>query len=346
MAEIIPVNALRPGMVINQVTAQNGPVKIRKSGLVSSNEMIQGLAEMGVLEVEIDPAQTVEIEQSEIPRSTTQKLLDRETPSASGFDHQLSEQFNRSLFLPSVQELPSSFGVYLRQGVTLLTVVLGGFGIGWTAANADRWLDAFQPGSGQTVAAATENSPAQQSLQTSTSVPTEEQNTPQQQPEVQQPIELDVAMSAQPAPQGTVEVDEPEPLVLGYNPEEVELDDLEPEPQPTEGLSPELLKRFEEAVAELDSEPDADYTPEPTNAPNVPMVHELPAWVLTELPSMAFSAHMYASNVNERWIRVNGRRVEEGQDIEAGLTLLSIEPQHVVLTYKGQTFSMAALTDW
>ena len=52
---------LQPGMVIVQITKQNGPVKIRKSGLVSSDAMVQGLSEMGVQELEIDPEQTVEV---------------------------------------------------------------------------------------------------------------------------------------------------------------------------------------------------------------------------------------------------------------------------------------------
>ena len=62
MSELMKIAELKPGMVIVRITEQNGPVKIRKSGLVTSDAMVTGLAEMGVLEVEVDPAQTVEIE--------------------------------------------------------------------------------------------------------------------------------------------------------------------------------------------------------------------------------------------------------------------------------------------
>ena len=55
MSNIVAIENLVPGMVIVQITKQNGPVKIRKSGLVTSDAMVQGLSEMGVQEVEIDP---------------------------------------------------------------------------------------------------------------------------------------------------------------------------------------------------------------------------------------------------------------------------------------------------
>ena len=61
MNQIIPIEQAMPGMMIVQVTVQNGPVKIKKSGLITSDAMIQGLIEMGVQEIEYDPEQTVEI---------------------------------------------------------------------------------------------------------------------------------------------------------------------------------------------------------------------------------------------------------------------------------------------
>ena len=364
MAEKVAVDALQPGMVILRVTAQNGPVKIRKSGLVSSTDMIRGLAEMGVLEVEIDPAQTVELEPDAATapaaavsqtagKSLTRQLLGREAQSTSGFDHQLSEQFNRSLFLPSVQELPGTFQVHLKKAMTMMIVVIGGFGIGWTTANADKWLTTYQEH-----AALSEASQAPVKV-AEKAVPDAPENTEQvddvaqqsaeqtaTQPSAQSPIEV-AMVSQDTASQSNVE--EPEPLVLGYQPEAAEQvpgEDSIEQVQDADGLSPELVARFRDAIAELDNEPERDYTPTPTNKPDVPMVHELPAWILTDLPSMAFSAHMYASDPAERWIRVNGIRVEEGGLVDEGLRLVSIEPQHVVMNFKGETFSMAALTDW
>ena len=78
----------------------------------------------------------------------------------------------------------------------------------------------------------------------------------------------------------------------------------------------------------------------------MPRIDQLPAWVMTRLPSMAFSAHMYASVESDRWVRVNGTRMVEGDKIDGLIEIVRIEPQHVILNFSGQTFSMAALTDW
>jgi general secretion pathway protein B len=55
---------------------------------------------------------------------------------------------------------------------------------------------------------------------------------------------------------------------------------------------------------------------------------------------------MYASIDSERWVRVNGTRMVEGDKIDEIIEIVRIEPQHVILNYSGQIFSMAALTDW
>jgi general secretion pathway protein B len=36
----------------------------------------------------------------------------------------------------------------------------------------------------------------------------------------------------------------------------------------------------------------------------------------------------------------------EGDKIDGMIEIIRIEPQHVILNYSGQTFSMSALTDW
>ena len=48
----LDIQDLLPGMVIIRVVKQNGPIKIKKSGLVTSLDMVQGLIEMGIQQVE------------------------------------------------------------------------------------------------------------------------------------------------------------------------------------------------------------------------------------------------------------------------------------------------------
>jgi general secretion pathway protein B len=133
--------------------------------------------------------------------------------------------------------------------------------------------------------------------------------------------------------------------------------------EPAVQVSPDLLKRFQKAISEVEFEPAPDSAAQEPNAgysndrdassnegassnQQVARIDQLPAWVMTRLPSMSFSAHMYASEESERWVRVNGTRMMEGDLIDSEVEIVRIEAQHVILSYSGQEFSMAALTDW
>ena len=147
MSNIVAIENLQPGMVIVQITKQNGPVKIRKSGLVSSDAMVQGLSEMGVQELEIDPEQTVEVAPptptSTHHRTQTQALLRGQHDTSARFDKSLNDQFNRSLFLPTVEGLPSSFSLYAKQAFVFAVVIMGGLALGFTAATKNNWWPAL-----------------------------------------------------------------------------------------------------------------------------------------------------------------------------------------------------------
>ena len=159
---------------------------------------------------------------------------------------------------------------------------------------------------------------------------------------------------------------------------------IKPEP-----VSPELLKRFEKVIQQMDREeryaskdskteqaqqnadssrPIVDLSKFPIlneqgeilsgqsqsavqvsrekSVADVPRIDQLPEWVKGELPSMAFSAHMYASLPSERWVRVNGQNKREGELIDNKVSIVQISAQHVILNYAGHEFSMLAMTDW
>ena len=103
MLRQLDIHDLKPGMVIVRITEQNGPVRIKKSGLVTSQDMVQGLIEMGIQQVEIDPDQTVELNAEvtvlNIKKSATLRMLESNKVTHTQIDDGLSEQFHRSLFL-------------------------------------------------------------------------------------------------------------------------------------------------------------------------------------------------------------------------------------------------------
>lgn len=386
MLKVIAVDELTPGMMITQVVEQHGPVKIRKVGFVRSQDMITGLSEMGVVKVEIDPSQTIEVEVEEAPTSMTQKLLQGEYDHASEVDSNLSDQFNRSLFLPSVNELPSMWQIYMKQAGVVLGVVALGFSLGLAGVLIPAWMAADEPNpvvqvdntaptSGPTTPPADTavTQVADTNPQTSTntelaSVADEARTGETQSAEI---LTTDTSSDAtQPSAQDTIPDDA---LVLGAVPdtavsdtavsdtavsntveqaaapaeEEGELLTQSPDDADASNVSPELLARINQALEQIESEP-AFEEPEArvTVRDDIPRVDELPARLLTQLPTMEFSAHMYASLRANRWVRVNGQQLFEGEWIDNRVQLVNIEPQRVVLSYQGELFTMAALTDW
>ena len=114
-------------------------------------------------------------------------------------------------------------------------------------------------------------------------------------------------------------------------------------------VSPELMARFNAAVEALDdktSSANAEPETKVTVRDDTLRVDQLPVRLLTRLPTMNFSAHMYASNPRDRWVRVNGRQLSEGDWIADKVQIINIEAQRVVLAFEDEIFTMAALTDW
>ncbi|WP_088332515.1 general secretion pathway protein GspB [Lacimicrobium sp. SS2-24] len=339
MDKRLPIDALKAGMVIVQVTAQNGPVRIRKSGLVSSAAMVQGLKEMGVLEVEIDPAQTVELETDPPPGSSASptKALLMQDSSRNQVDSQLSDQFHRSLFLPSVQSLPDSWRYYSRKVALALLVFVGGLGLGWNMAHYAVWLELFTPSQASAPSHMTAMQP-----QAVTPGTTDQQLSPATVNQGQQtPVEQDTVRGSD--HQSESDSTPENGADLSGEGEVVRAEDLSPA---AADISAELLDKFRDAVSSLENTDVKASQPQTPPPQEVIRVDQLPAWVLAELPSLSFSAHMYASNPEDRWVRVNGQELKEGQWLNEHLRIVGIESQHVILAYKGQEFSMGALTDW
>ena len=115
-----------------------------------------------------------------------------------------------------------------------------------------------------------------------------------------------------------------------------------------EGVSDDLLVRFQAAmedtkedqslslqVAEESDSVDGEIKP----------LTQMPAWVQKGVPNLRFEQHIYASN-GEGWVNVNGRDRYQGDMITPELQLSEILPQKVTLLYRGEKFSLPALTNW
>lgn len=113
-------------------------------------------------------------------------------------------------------------------------------------------------------------------------------------------------------------------------------------------VNPDLLRRIQAAAEDVDQqakEPPVDLV-KVTDLNDLPRIDQLSPAILTQMPAMSFSAHMYASNPRDRWVRVNSQRLGEGDIIANNVILKRIESEKVVLEYQGKEFTMNALSDW
>lgn len=128
-------------------------------------------------------------------------------------------------------------------------------------------------------------------------------------------------------------------------------------------VSPELLKAFESAIDdtynpvanETLDEPVIDLTkrfvePEidlrkPHSIPVKPLA-QMPQWLQNEVPNLHFSLHMYSSEAESSWVRLNGKDYYTGGITKDGVIIEEIKPQMVVLQFQGRRFSLKALSNW
>ncbi len=390
MHKVINVKDLQPGMLVSKVISQHGPVKIRKIGMIRSPEMIKGLTEMGVTEVEVDLSQSLGLQDSdeadiqieslekEAKLTPTQQLLQNERQSART-SNDTSKQYNRSLFMPSMDSLPSPWDLYGKNIALLLFLVIGGVCVGWNIASIPNWLSLskskdyvvldYQPVNtakkrNELTASENTNDPNTLALnaQEKSALESPDKVNPGKETSGQNPQAVDNTNNSISEQTNQQSEEEVEPLVLGYQPKdeaqqevldrvvesqnETILNEAE-ETQTDARISAALLNKINKAIADLDNDTNSDTgNQQATNYDDLPRIDQLSIAIQTQLPSMAFSAHMYSSNRDGRWVRVNGRRLVEGDYIAEGLQLVNIEPQKVILSFKDEVFTMNALSDW
>jgi general secretion pathway protein B len=341
MFKQINIQDLQPGMVIVRIIEQNGAVKIKKSGLVTSQDMVQGLIEMGIQQLEVDLDQTVEVEAPQIKKSATRRMLESNTVTSTRIGDGLSEQYHRSLFLSSAQGIQSAWQFYTKRYLLAALIVFGGLGLGWTLASyqeiltllssqTDRPIAIFSEPVATIVVPVNENKQRDNKTEALVVKADDPQDTNTE-------MNFNVPAQQVAATDDIEQSDESSEVVQTITSSPVS------EPQ----ISADVLARFRKAMNEVEDLP-VSVAPVKiiSSDEDVPRIDQLPAWVMNRLPSMAFSAHMYASIEAERWVRVNGTIMVEGDKIDGMIEIIRIEPQHVILNYSGQTFSMSALTDW
>lgn len=339
----LAIEDLKPGMFIIAIAAQNGPVKLRKSGLVKSQDMVNGLKEMGVLSLIIDWDNSIEVDDTPVATDpvamNTRQLFNDE--HKSNVHNAMSDQFNRSLFLPSLQALPSQFSVMGRYALQYIGVIGFGLLLGFGVAQ-------LLPSPHEPVIAATADISVEPPAANRSETPLEAEVVPEVVAEVVPEFVEQVIADPVAEPVTEPEAEEQGILVT----QEAELAPASAEMAARVNQALESLGGLDNLTAARNNTDNLTPSTSPDRATTVEVVDQvqgvaqLPEHILVQLPAMVFSAHMYSSTDEDRWVRVNNRRLQEGDRIDSNVNIVRIEPQYVVLSFRGYEFRMAALTDW
>lgn len=112
--------------------------------------------------------------------------------------------------------------------------------------------------------------------------------------------------------------------------------------------SSDLQERFQSALLMLD---ELEEVEEPLEQPNRnddgSDIHQMNNEFQSQVPYLQYDFHMYSSNQEERWIRINGEDLREGDvSYETDIEVLEIKPNSTLFSFEGQSFSLESLTNW
>ncbi len=180
----------------------------------------------------------------------------------------------------------------------------------------------------------------------------EEQNKEQSKEQPQKVPQLVVSSEKKVAPQEKISKSVKAPMNIDSTEPKEEL----PTPATTannyqveavDGVSDDLLARFQAAIDDTKhvETNQADIEQSQVVTDDIKPLTQMPTWVQKGIPSLKFEQHIYASD-GEGWVNVNGRDRYEGDIVADGLSIDKILPQQVILTYRGEKFSLPALTNW
>jgi general secretion pathway protein B len=112
-----------------------------------------------------------------------------------------------------------------------------------------------------------------------------------------------------------------------------------------------LKKRF--ALAELlidieqNENPTDEISEEDEEMQDGSDIREMSTTFQNKVPLILYDSHMYSSSAADRWIRINGEVLKEGDfDSTGQLEILEIQPQRSIFRLQRQSFSLESLTDW
>ncbi|QTL35724.1 general secretion pathway protein GspB [Pseudoalteromonas viridis] len=110
----------------------------------------------------------------------------------------------------------------------------------------------------------------------------------------------------------------------------------------------ELKKAFEQAVEKTAPKSErivSEVLSSTKGSARATPVELLPPQLQESLPRLRYQAHIYATDAEKRWIKLNNRELYEGDNMGA-LQLVEITPEQALFDFDGIEFTLQAMQDW
>jgi general secretion pathway protein B len=117
----------------------------------------------------------------------------------------------------------------------------------------------------------------------------------------------------------------------------------------TETVPVDLASSFQQALQAVPARSTAATAQSVSNSASaspVPDLRSLPKAERQQVPVLRVEAHIYASVESARYVKINGKTLQQGQWLTPELRLVEVGRDHVVLQRGTRQFSLPALTDW
>ncbi|RJE73665.1 hypothetical protein BGP78_16950 [Pseudoalteromonas sp. MSK9-3] len=112
-----------------------------------------------------------------------------------------------------------------------------------------------------------------------------------------------------------------------------------------DNVSDELKEAFAQAVSDTEGNNSGEVIATSKDSAKAAPIELLPAGLQNSIPRLRYQAHIYATEADKRWIKLNNRELYEGDSIGA-LQLLEITPEQALFNFDGYEFTLKAMQDW
>lgn len=170
----------------------------------------------------------------------------------------------------------------------------------------------------------------------------DELNSTQAIAEVRTEAKIEVSATGTPQ-EPAARQDEPQQVVTAERPARASMPSLSDIDE--QDVTSELQERFSQAMDATNQQGTPRQSVQMHNAPAAD-ISTLDEHTQRQLPALRFEAHVYASTPAQRWVKVNGRTLQQGQWLSTDVQIVEILPNFVLLRFRQQEFSVAALTEW